>query len=259
MESAPGIFLVFVFSFHMAMIIECLVAFFCYQHWEYKLIDRLSQCFFQILPIAMYIFCLCIFSTDLQQRTEDRENTNHTFRPFHITGESCYCWTHSKQSDYHFTNPKKKLTTEIFFFSLGLKQCLNSPRKALGVKAKMVMFLQCSIKMIKEEIQCYLPEISVVSIPIPAFQSHREQSLNLYYCSLWLIPETDVVVLFIYCNCFLIALTPDRWDCPTGNFSQVRSNVMPSVQESRSCHRRKSLPKINSVHIFLFVRCESSY
>lgn len=130
MESAPGIFLIFIFSCHMAMIIECLVAFSCYQHWEYKLIDHLSQCFFQILPIAMYFFCLCIFSTDLQQRTEDRENTNHAFRPFHITGESCYCWTHSKQSDYHFTNPKKKLTTEIFFFFPWLEAMSEFPQES---------------------------------------------------------------------------------------------------------------------------------
>lgn len=88
---------------------------------------------------------------------------------------------------------------------------MTSPRKALSVKAETVMFLQYSIKMIKEEVHCYLLNISVVSTPILAFWSHREQPFNLYYyCSPCLILEIAVVTLFIYCNCSLIAASPVR-------------------------------------------------
>ena len=136
----------------MAMTIEYLVAFSSYQHWEYKLINHLSWCCFQVLPIAVYIFCLYKFSTDLQQHTEDRENTNHAFRPFQITGQSCYCQTHSKQSDNHFTNPKKKLTTEIFFFfPLTWSNVWLAPGKLLVWEPKWSCFYSTVLKWSKKK------------------------------------------------------------------------------------------------------------
>lgn len=166
--------------------------------------------------------------------------------------ESCCCRTYSKQSDNRFRNPKMKLTTEIFF-SLTWSSCLTSPRKLLLWKSKWSRFYSMVLKWSKKT-------YSVVSTTIPAFQSHREQPLKLYYCCPCLIPEVDVVTpLFICCNCSLRAPTPVRWDCPTGKFSQVWSSVMPSIQQGKSCHRWKSLPKINSTRFFLSVRYESSF
>jgi len=62
------------------------------------------------------------------------------------------------------------------------------------VKAKTVTFLQYTVKMIGEVVQCYLLNISVVSTPVLAFRSPREQPFNLYNCSSCLILEIDVLL-----------------------------------------------------------------
>lgn len=104
-----------------------------------------------------------------------------------------------------------------FFY---LKQFWLSLGKLLVWRPKWLCFLQYNIKRIEEEIQCYPPDISVISISIPAFLSHREQSLNLCYFSPCLIPETDNInnlsIVLLCGNMILTQMILSNWDFFSG-------------------------------------------